>query len=105
VLGKFQARRGAPENRTELRRQLLAHTLQQIRLKTLRTPTATLPPAEARLIVQVLISKGYTRRFKRSRFSRAFFSSRSVAHLTMMANRKKNETIKKIGLVTSSSSK
>jgi hypothetical protein len=107
VLDKLQARRGAAENRTELRRQLLAHTLQQIRLNTLRTPTATLPPAEARLIVQVriVISKGYTRRFKRSRFSRAFFSSRSLAHLTMMANRKKNETIKKIGLVTSSSSK
>jgi len=107
VLDKLQARRGAAENRTELRRQLLAHTLQQIRLKTLRTPTATLPPPEARLIVQVriVISKGYTRRFKRSRFSRAFFSSRSLAHLTMMANRKKNETIKKIGLVTSSSSK
>ena len=65
------------------------------------------PPAEARLIVQVriVISKCYTRRFKRSRFSRAFFSSRSLAHLTMMANRKKNETIKKIGLVTNSSSK
>jgi len=107
VLDKLQARRGAAENRTELRRQLLAHTLQQIRLKTLRTPIATLTLAEARLIVRVriVISKGYTRRFKRSRFSRAFFSSRSLAHLTMMANRKKNETIKKIGLVTSSSSK
>ena len=44
VLDKLQARRGAAENRTELRRQLLAHTLQQIRLKTLRPPTATLPP-------------------------------------------------------------
>jgi len=107
VLDKLQARRGAAENRTELRRQLLAHTLQQIRLKTLRTPIATLTLAEARLIVRVriVISKGYTRRFKRSRFSRAFFASRSLAHLTMMANRKKNETIKKIGLVTSSSSK
>ena len=159
VLDKLQARRGAAENRTELRRQLLAHTLQQIRLKTLlqqgragcglsglcgyrgvrgravawRTGACaqagdlpagadqtrvytegqrpahrdTPPPPEARLIVQVriVISKGYTRRFKRSRFSRAFFSSRSLAHLTMMANRKKNETIKKIGLVTSSSSK
>jgi beta-phosphoglucomutase-like phosphatase (HAD superfamily) len=44
VLDKLQARRGAAENCTELRRQLLAHTLQQIRLKTLRTPIATLPP-------------------------------------------------------------
>jgi len=107
VLGEFQARRRAAENRIELRRRLLAHTLQQICLKTLRTPTATLTLAEARLIVRVriVISKGYTRRFKRSRFSRAFFASRSLAHLTMMANRKKNETIKKIGLVTSSSSK
>jgi hypothetical protein len=107
VLDKLQARRGAAENRAELRRQLLAHTLQQIRLKTLRTPIAILTLAEARLIVRVriVISKGYTRRFKRSRFSRAFFSSRSLAHLIMMANRKKNETIKKIGLVTSSSSK
>jgi len=63
--------------------------------------------AEARLVVRVriVISKGYTRRFKRSRFSRAFFSSRSLAHLTMMANRMKKETIKKIGLVTNSSSK
>ena len=107
VLDKLQARRRAAENRIELKRRLLAHTLQQIGLKTLRTPTATLTLAEARLIVRVriVISKGYTRRFKRSRFSRAFFSSRSLAHLTMMANRKKNETIKKIGLVTSSSSK
>jgi hypothetical protein len=39
--------------------------------------------------LQFIASKGYTRRFKRSRFSRAFFSSRSLAHLTMMANRKK----------------
>jgi len=107
ALDKLQNRKRTAENRTELRRQLLAHTLQQIRLKTLRTPIATLTLAEARLIVRVriVISKGYTRRFKRSRFSRAFFSSRSLAHLTMMANRKKNETIKKIGLVTSSSSK
>ncbi len=56
-------------------------------------------------VPQILISNCYTRRFKRSRFSRAFFSSRSLAHLTMMANRMKNETIKKIGFVTSSSSK
>ena len=41
MLGKFQARRRAAENRIELRRRFLAHTLQQICLKTLRTPTAT----------------------------------------------------------------
>jgi len=107
ALDKLQNRKRTAEARIELKRRLLAHTLQQIDLKTLRAPTATLTLAEARLIVRVriVISKGYTRRFKRSRFSRAFFSSRSVAHLTMMANRKKNETIKKIGLVTSSSSK
>ena len=42
VLGKLQARKRAAENRIELKRRLLAHTLQQIGLKTLRTPTATL---------------------------------------------------------------
>jgi hypothetical protein len=33
----------------DLERRLLAHTLQQLGLKTLRTPTATLPLAEASL--------------------------------------------------------
>jgi hypothetical protein len=44
---KLQARRRAAENRIELKRRLLAHTLQQIGLKTLRTPTSTLTIAEA----------------------------------------------------------
>ncbi|MBA3727334.1 MAG: hypothetical protein H0W86_13110 [Armatimonadetes bacterium] len=47
VLDKLQARKRAAENRIELKRRLLAHTLQQIGLKTLRTPTATLTVAEA----------------------------------------------------------
>ncbi len=49
VLDKLQARKRAAENRIELKRRLLAHTLQQIGLKTLRTPTATLTLAEASL--------------------------------------------------------
>jgi hypothetical protein len=47
ALDKLQARKRATENRIELKRRLLAHTLQQIGLKTLRTPTATLSLAEA----------------------------------------------------------
>jgi hypothetical protein len=47
------------------------------------------------------ISNSYMRRFKRSRSIRAFFCCRSLARLTMMANNEKDETIKKIGLVTS----
>jgi Siphovirus Gp157 len=47
ALDKLQARERAAENRIELKRRLLAHTLQQIGLKTLRTPTATLPLADA----------------------------------------------------------
>ena len=39
ALDKLQARKRAAENRIELKRRLLAHTLQQISLKTLRTPT------------------------------------------------------------------
>jgi hypothetical protein len=39
ALDKLQARKRAAENRSELKRRLLAHTLQQIGLKTLRTPT------------------------------------------------------------------
>jgi hypothetical protein len=49
VLGKLQARKRAAENRIELKRRLLAHTLQQIGLKTLRTPTSTLTIADASL--------------------------------------------------------
>ena len=49
ALDKLQARKRAAENRIELKRRLLAHTLQQIGLKTLRTPTATLTIAEASL--------------------------------------------------------
>src|ERR1700732_4247743 len=49
ALDKLQARKRAAENRIELKRRLLAHTLQQIGLKTLRTPTATLSLAEASL--------------------------------------------------------
>jgi Siphovirus Gp157 len=47
ALDKLQARKRAAENRIELKRRLLAHTLQQIGLKTLRTPTSTLTIAEA----------------------------------------------------------
>jgi hypothetical protein len=47
VLDKLQARKRAAENRIELKRRLLAHTLQQIGLKTLRTLTGTLTLAEA----------------------------------------------------------
>jgi hypothetical protein len=49
ALDKLQARKRAAENRIELKRRLLAHTLQQIGLKTLRTPAATLTLAEASL--------------------------------------------------------
>jgi hypothetical protein len=49
ALDKLQARKRAAENRIELKSRLLAHTLQQIGLKTLRTPTATLSLAEASL--------------------------------------------------------
>jgi hypothetical protein len=51
ALDKLQARKRTAENRIELKRRLLAHTLQQIGLKTLRTPTATLSLAEASLKV------------------------------------------------------
>ena len=47
TLDKLQARKRSAENRIELKRRLLAHTLQQIGLKTLRTPTSTLTIAEA----------------------------------------------------------
>ena len=47
ALDKLQARKRSAENRIELKRRLLAHTLQQIGLKTLRTPTSTLTIAEA----------------------------------------------------------
>jgi hypothetical protein len=46
ALDKLQARQRSAENRSELKRRLLAHT-QQYGLKTLRTPTATLSLAEA----------------------------------------------------------
>ncbi|MBA2628133.1 MAG: siphovirus Gp157 family protein [Gemmatimonadales bacterium] len=49
ALDKLQARKRAAENRIELKRRLLAHTLQQIGLKILRTPTARLTLAEASL--------------------------------------------------------
>jgi hypothetical protein len=49
ALDKLQARKRAAEHRIELKRRLLALTLQQIGLKTLRTPTATLTLAEASL--------------------------------------------------------
>ncbi len=49
ALDKLQARKRAAETRIELKRRLLAHTLQQIGLKTMRTPTATLTLAEASL--------------------------------------------------------
>ena len=49
ALDKLQTRKRAAENRIELKRRLLAHTLQQIGLKTLRTPTATLTLADASL--------------------------------------------------------
>jgi hypothetical protein len=49
ALDKLQARKRTAETRIELKRRLLAHTLQQIGLKTLRTPTATLTLAEASL--------------------------------------------------------
>ena len=49
ALDKLQARKRTAEARIELKRRLLAHTLQQIGLKTLRTPTATLSLAEASL--------------------------------------------------------
>jgi hypothetical protein len=47
ALDKLQVRKRSAENRIELKRRLLAHTLQQIGLKTLRTPTSTLTLAEA----------------------------------------------------------
>ncbi|HEY8033907.1 MAG TPA: siphovirus Gp157 family protein [Methylocella sp.] len=49
TLDKLQARKRSAENRMELKRRLLAHTLQQIGLKTLRTPTSTLTLADASL--------------------------------------------------------
>jgi Siphovirus Gp157 len=49
ALDKLQTRKRGAENRIELKRRLLAHTLQQIGLKTLRTPTSTLTLAEASL--------------------------------------------------------
>ena len=49
ALDKLQARKRTAEARIELKRRLLAHTLQQIGLKTLRTPTSTLTIAEASL--------------------------------------------------------
>jgi hypothetical protein len=49
ALDKLQNRKRTAEARIELKRRLLAHTLQQIGLKTLRTPTATLTIAEASL--------------------------------------------------------
>jgi hypothetical protein len=49
ALDKLQTRKRAAENRIELKRRLLPHTLQQIGLKTLRTPTSTLTVAEASL--------------------------------------------------------
>ena len=49
ALDKLQARKRAVETRIELKRRLLAHTLQQIGRKTLRTPTATLTIAETSL--------------------------------------------------------
>ena len=49
ALDKLQARKRSAENRIELKRRLLAHTLQQIDRKTLRTPTSTLTIAEASL--------------------------------------------------------
>jgi hypothetical protein len=49
TLDKLQNRKRTAENRIELKRRLLAHTLHQIGLKTLRKPTATLTIAEASL--------------------------------------------------------
>jgi hypothetical protein len=49
TLDKLQARKRTTETRIELKRRLLAHNLQQIGLKTLRTPTATLSITEASL--------------------------------------------------------
>jgi hypothetical protein len=49
ALDKLQARKRAVETRIEFRRRLLAHALQQIGLKILRTPTSTLSIAEASL--------------------------------------------------------
>ena len=49
ALDKLQNRKRSAETRIELKRRLLAHTLHQIGLKTLRTPTATLSLAEASL--------------------------------------------------------
>ena len=49
ALDKLQTRKRSAETRIELKRRLLAHTLLQIGLKTLRTPTATLTIAEASL--------------------------------------------------------
>jgi Siphovirus Gp157 len=49
ALDKLQARKRSAENRIELKRRLLAHALQQIGLKILRTPTSTLTLAEASL--------------------------------------------------------
>ena len=49
ALDKLQNRKRTAEARIELKRRLLAHTLHQIGLKTLRTPTSTLTLAEASL--------------------------------------------------------
>jgi hypothetical protein len=49
AVDKLQNRKRTAENRIELKRRLLAHTLHQIGLKTLRTPTSTLSLAEASL--------------------------------------------------------
>jgi hypothetical protein len=52
-MDKLQTRKRAAENRIELKSRLVAHTLRQIGLKTLRTPTATLTLAEASLTIVV----------------------------------------------------
>ena len=44
---RLTARRRAAENRIELKRRLLVHALDQVGLKTLRTPTSTLTVTEA----------------------------------------------------------
>jgi hypothetical protein len=49
ALDKLQTRRRTAEKRSELKRRRLAHTLQQIGLKTLRTSATMLTLADARL--------------------------------------------------------
>jgi hypothetical protein len=67
ALDKLQNRKRIAEARIELKRRLLAHTLHQVGLKTLRTPTATLSLAEASLKAIAVAPEDISRRAGGSR--------------------------------------